>query len=539
MKKYKNAVVFLILVAFTMMITLAVAYESPDNRAVLDNDYVAEFLDGWETPEGVVKLPYEFTDYDNNTVIIKNVIPKDIGYQYGLLVYTTHQSVKVYVGYELIYEYESADSRLSPSEGSGWHLIDLSKMYAGKTVTIEYTSVLDKYAGEVGEIYIGDRTALIVHIISKNLFAFCSCIMLFALAALFLLMWLGVGKQFNNSSILYLALCAFQVGIWSIFETDFYQLFFGNLRARSIFLYEAIMIIPYPTVAFFASLESRPVTKKAASILARMQVMIFAVSNLLHITGIVDLAYSLVATHIAFLIDSVVIVTATVVDRKKQTVKNSQNISGVGFVIFAVFLIFDLFRYYNENASDSALFSRMGLFIFILSLGIDTLGESVRMMLLGRKAEVYEGLAYHDALTGVFSRTAYVEKLEEYKQKKTERVQILAIDLNSLKQVNDTLGHAEGDRYIKDSAAFITEHFNDIGQCYRIGGDEFMVLSECETAVFMERIKVMAEYMENADKVNFAYGYFEYDSRKDMSLEDAVKRADSILYECKKKMKKK
>lgn len=54
---------------------------------------------------------------------------------------------------------------------------------------------------------------------------------------------------------------------------------------------------------------------------------------------------------------------------------------------------------------------------------------------------------------------------------------VLIADLNNLKLINDTLGHQYGDEAIKLTADVLHSSFSDIGSCYRIGGDEFCVIS--------------------------------------------------------------
>ena len=67
-----------------------------------------------------------------------------------------------------------------------------------------------------------------------------------------------------------------------------------------------------------------------------------------------------------------------------------------------------------------------------------------------------------DVLTGVFSRLAYHECLEQYADSVPADLTVFLMDINGLKGVNDALGHQAGDR----------------GKIFRIGGDEFVVLGQ-------------------------------------------------------------
>lgn len=79
--------------------------------------------------------------------------------------------------------------------------------------------------------------------------------------------------------------------------------------------------------------------------------------------------------------------------------------------------------------------------------------------------EVYSGL-YTDPLTGVLNRRAFSPADDEF---------IGLVDLDSLKYINDTLGHREGDRYLVSVAAALASVFG-IDNTYRISGDEFVVI---------------------------------------------------------------
>ena len=91
------------------------------------------------------------------------------------------------------------------------------------------------------------------------------------------------------------------------------------------------------------------------------------------------------------------------------------------------------------------------------------------------EGELYKQLAYIDEMTGLHNRSAYEEYLME--NSKTDAASyVLMMDLNNLKQCNDILGHRVGDDYIMKAAASIRKVLEPHGCCYRIGGDEFVVL---------------------------------------------------------------
>lgn len=75
---------------------------------------------------------------------------------------------------------------------------------------------------------------------------------------------------------------------------------------------------------------------------------------------------------------------------------------------------------------------------------------------------------------------------------------VAAIDLNSLKQVNDRMGHSTGDHLICRTANHIACIFAE--KCYLIGGDEFVVIdTELDEDAFQKAIDTMKKNMEQDD----------------------------------------
>lgn len=127
---------------------------------------------------------------------------------------------------------------------------------------------------------------------------------------------------------------------------------------------------------------------------------------------------------------------------------------------------------------------------------------------------------------------------------KEEGTQILMLDLNNLKQCNDTQGHEAGDRYIKTASELIRNIFEKTGTCYRIGGDEFCVVAPqatdgCMKALIEEMIRSENQYneMNPRARIGIAWGCAAFDREQDSDLNDTRKRADSLMYQNKKKMK--
>ena len=114
-------------------------------------------------------------------------------------------------------------------------------------------------------------------------------------------------------------------------------------------------------------------------------------------------------------------------------------------------------------------------------------------------------------------------------------------DLNFLKYLNDNLGHSTGDEAIKNVASIMKEAFSDKEKCYRIGGDEFCVIS-----IGNEQSEFESMYQKFVDQVtaknkNVDYPFSvasAYYIVKNESIDDAMQIVDNMMYENKKELKK-
>jgi diguanylate cyclase (GGDEF)-like protein len=103
-------------------------------------------------------------------------------------------------------------------------------------------------------------------------------------------------------------------------------------------------------------------------------------------------------------------------------------------------------------------------------LNTEDISERIRI-----SAELFY-LGTHDALTGLYNRSFFEEEMRRLQAGRHFPVSILIGDLDNLKEVNDTHGHAAGDALLKSVADTIPECFRTDDLIARVVGDEFVVL---------------------------------------------------------------
>ena len=97
-----------------------------------------------------------------------------------------------------------------------------------------------------------------------------------------------------------------------------------------------------------------------------------------------------------------------------------------------------------------------------------------------RRMAIYRSMAYRDALTGLYNRRYFDERLQE-ECARSLRVDaypfgVILIDVDDFKEINDTYGHPVGDMALCAVAEHLLENIREVDICCRFGGDEFAVL---------------------------------------------------------------
>jgi diguanylate cyclase (GGDEF)-like protein/PAS domain S-box-containing protein len=162
--------------------------------------------------------------------------------------------------------------------------------------------------------------------------------------------------------------------------------------------------------------------------------------------------------------------------------------------------------------------------------------------------EKAEYLAYHDSLTGLPNRAYFdlrIKDILDVAQRSQRRVAILFLDLDRFKVINDTLGHAVGDRMLVELAKRMERLFDDNVLFARMGGDEFVItfilkngkkeileMAERILSVIREPVQVNDYNLNTTASIGIAI--FPDDGKEKHEI---IKYADSAMYAAKEKGK--
>ena len=141
-------------------------------------------------------------------------------------------------------------------------------------------------------------------------------------------------------------------------------------------------------------------------------------------------------------------------------------------------------------------------------------------------------LSFEDTLTSVFNRNKFNHDVEEYHNKPVEDIGVAFFDINGLKNVNDNQGHEAGDKLIKTVANGINSVF--MGDTYRIGGDEFVVITcPVKKDIFEQNVQeTIKKLKDNGISVSIGTSW-EHNSdniQKQLTTADHLMYKNKLLY---------
>jgi len=151
-------------------------------------------------------------------------------------------------------------------------------------------------------------------------------------------------------------------------------------------------------------------------------------------------------------------------------------------------------------------------------------------------------LSLTDTLTGLNNRRGFMilaTGLLKFARRVSYSVYLLYIDLDSLKYINDTFGHAAGDAAITQFSRILIDTFRDSDVLGRMGGDEFVVMiadaTENDLASVQTRLQSNIDtYNLNAahgQALSFSLGVIRLEPQSTVTMEELLSQADAAMYQ--------
>lgn len=153
--------------------------------------------------------------------------------------------------------------------------------------------------------------------------------------------------------------------------------------------------------------------------------------------------------------------------------------------------------------------------------------------------------ANHDELTGLLNRRAYEKEVTILSRSKSfSNLVYISMDINGLKKINDSLGHAAGDELINGASACVKERFSPFGKIFRMGGDEFVAILEIEKTQLLLELDTLSQNLKDwkgkySSSITISIGYVCWEEHDCLSIQEMGILADKRMYENKQRFYKK
>lgn len=484
-------------------------------------------------------------------ITMQCVLPSDWEPVEGALrFYVRHNAVRMYIDGNQIYEYGFDRLAAGKSLGSGYQFVKFPNEYKGRTLRIELVMAEDKVFTKLDSVRIYEwENAYRLIATEGRLPLFCGSFLI-----LFGLIVCGITAVALIFSVKYVRLFCISVfsvsmGLWTLSYYNIMQIFTIPLYSVSLINYLALYLAPIPLTVYIRkeveNLENRILkifywSFLIAEVTAVCAAILLHAFDIVHMAGILKYMQAVLMGGLLFFL------IVLLMNLKFSKPENRLSVAGLLVVVVCVaydMLGYNIERYFGSDAFSLNGVSSVGIMIFICILFVSFYLEMTQRMMEQKERDFLIKSAYTDELTQIHNRCYCMEYMTKLKEQKNFEYTVICFDVNNLKTVNDTFGHARGDVLLKSAAEVLEKTFGEQGFVARMGGDEFVAIlrtvEEVRIGALIERFLRNVSQKNRAVRdlnMSIAYGYA-CGSQNSSDIEKVYQKADDNMYEKKKQMK--
>ena len=203
-------------------------------------------------------------------------------------------------------------------------------------------------------------------------------------------------------------------------------------------------------------------------------------------------------------------------------------------IVYLVLMLWIVFKKFSERSSlEKYIMPICGVFCLSASF-LDVINGGIRL----NEAIIISSIFFYlvlfsndnrrDSLTGMLNRQAFYDDIKLYNKSIGAAA---SLDMNGLKELNDTLGHQAGDEALRKIGECMVNISDAKTLAYRVGGDEFIILFLHSDEKEITNVEKKVKDSITAAGYHISTGYALRE--KDENLDDVIKRADSMMYQAK------
>lgn len=541
--KVKQFLGAVLLIVFVAILVLSITSTINENKLIRINTY--NKTTGWTLTTGdnekAISLPYS-EDVPVGTTYRLETVLNDLGSNdKQMLLRSSMQDFIVYLDDQVIHTHTKArDGSLEDIDVSMWVMVDLPNDSNNKTLRIDISSDIESFSGVVNEVRFGNESELLFGILNDSFSSIVFFVLLLVSGFLIVGLSFFIEKNTDNR-IMNLGFIFLTTSIWLLSEGRVVQFLTGNRWLLSAASYTMIPLIAvftsfYIHDAVFTTNRNKIWTRIFASYFILIFVLLVVLQVFFRVPFITTMRWTMISMVIIVLVVSLFMVEEVIKLDNRNAVRY---IKYIGILFISVIL--ETVVFFLELYSLTSVFFQMGFVVFLTLLAYDTFRYFTEGYLLEKENEILGKMVYIDQLTGGKNRAAYEYDLQMILSEENEQFRLILFDLNELKYINDTFGHQSGDTALRSMFVSIQEAFSDFGECYRLGGDEMVVIMKSiEPHTFHKCIDNLGYLLDQYSyeyKLKVAVGSDVYRSQNKQEFLDFYQKVDKKMYIDKKKLK--
>ena len=491
------------------------------------------------------QLGYTFAKGDVITLNLEKPLEQlDVPFPY-LLFKTQFCGYEVYLDGKLIAEENASEASLSNFVGVSYNSVPLPTDLEGKKLSIKIfvcenntrSNIISPLLGDYDDIY-----RYLYH--SAEIPGFTGVfLILFGIIFLVISLYFYIKVSGVSTQVITSLLCI-SLGLWMLTAYDCIDFLIAPSFATSVEYVSLYSLLPLMYL-LVRSLHKR-FNNMVVTFLAYSSAAFGILFLMLHALNIVHLNQFLMPYYLMTIVAALMLILYDYMDIRTKKTSSSTSVMMIGVSVLSfTLLIYEIVAFSNSfvDYRQSPFLNYTVPFGSLFFVITELLNHFIFMTRSFAQRKEYLSLtqiAYNDNLTGIPNRASADIKLEEF-DKSDDDFCILSLDLNGLKEVNDNAGHPAGDRLLKSFSACLMELFNEKGSCFRIGGDEFIVLfthaekEELDNLLITldEKLKKLDEEDPEANH-SVSYGYAFRSETEEKDTHSVLMLADKRMYAYKK-----
>ncbi|MCR5626348.1 MAG: GGDEF domain-containing protein [Lachnospiraceae bacterium] len=543
-KKYLIIVKLILVIVLASFIFVAMSfidqkYEYPvidlnDGWTVIDGDEVREDVNIHDIDVGIRK--------DGNVLILTHELPHERIHTPAIYLRSGLCALTVTIDGGMIYTYGkdyAQNGKLIPKKAN---YIPLPEQFGGKTVRIIINYSEDNIHSALSNVYLGNRAELVRYVIGtkRGVLVLSVFLAVFGICLILLSPYLLLYGN-NDLGIAICGLMAFMMGYYALCYYDLLLMFSDNLEMSTVGEYVSVYMVSVLILVFLYTVQ-RDRLKRVTAVLACANILVVAVLIVLHVLNILHINMVIRYIQGFSIIQSFYVLYVAVKTFRQNRMEElhdaalwlSDNCLLAGMVVFVVSALADVLKYVIIAALNSNRriynfsFVTYGALVFVIAMVMNYFFHTISHYNADDVRKKLMGVAYTDPLTRISNRARSEMELVRLEQDKNEYV-IINIDLDHLKEINDTKGHLEGDRLLRGFANELSNAFYDAKIVGRMGGDEFIVImGSIRWNTLEKRLESFQEELKG--KYDFSYGFAKNSEVKGTTAHEVFLMADSRMY---------